>query len=137
MDPSVVDLKKEVYSILMRVNTGIPVFVEKTPKEELYKGYVRPWYAPKIREPHGLEIEGRLKNMDEAGIVIQVLSLSKKANEELYKAINRHPGRFDGDVTACSQRHQYQKGKDNSESCFFKSIFVLKRDGNIAYQDPA
>ena len=93
---------------------------KKTPREELYKGYVRLWYEPHIWEPHGLDIEdklldlseGRLRDMDIAGIDMQVLSLStpgceqfspdegmalsKKTNEELSKAINKHHNRFIG-----------------------------------------
>ena len=93
---------------------------KETPREELYKGYVRLWYEPNIWEPHGLDIEdrlldmseGRLRNMDIAGIDMQVLSLStpgceqfnpaeglvlsKKINEELSKVINKHPDRFIG-----------------------------------------
>jgi 5-carboxyvanillate decarboxylase len=93
---------------------------KQTPREELYKGYVRLWYEPQIWEPHGLEIEDRLldlsndrlKIMDMAGIDMQVLSLStpgceqfspakgmslsRKTNEELSKAINKHPDRFIG-----------------------------------------
>ena len=93
---------------------------KQPPREELYKGYVRLWYEPRIWEPHGLEIEdslldisqGRLKNMDTAGIDMQVLSLStpgceqfspargmalsKKTNEALCNAINKNPDRFIG-----------------------------------------
>ena len=93
---------------------------KQPPREELYKGYVRLWYEPQIWEPHGLKIEdrlldisqGRLKNMDMADIDMQVLSLStpgceqfspargmalsRKTNEELYKAINKYPDRFIG-----------------------------------------
>jgi len=101
---------------------------KETPREELYKGYVRLWYEPRIWEPHGLEIEdrlldlneGRLRNMDIAGIDMQVLSLStpgceqfspakgialsKKTNEELSKAINKHPDRFIGLAALAPQR---------------------------------
>jgi 5-carboxyvanillate decarboxylase len=90
------------------------------PREELYKGYVRLWYEPGIWEPHGLEIEdkllevadSRLKNMDAAGIDMQVLSLStpgceqfspargmslsRKTNEALSGIIEKHPDRFVG-----------------------------------------
>lgn len=90
------------------------------PREEVYKGYVRLWYGPHIWEPHGLELEdrllelggGRLKNMDKAGIDMQVLSLStpgceqfspakgmalsQKTNEELSRVISQHPDRFIG-----------------------------------------
>jgi 5-carboxyvanillate decarboxylase len=100
---------------------------KKPPREELHKGYVRLWYEPHIWEPHGLEIEdklldisqGRLKNMDAAGIDIQVLSLStpgceqfspargmalsRKTNEELYTAINKYPDRFVGLATLAPQ----------------------------------
>ncbi|MFC1942051.1 amidohydrolase family protein [Chloroflexota bacterium] len=93
---------------------------KETPREEIYKGYVRLWYEPHIWEPHGLEIEdslldlgeGRLGKMDNAGIDMQVVSLStpgceqfsadkgmyfsKKTNEELSKAVNNHPDRFIG-----------------------------------------
>jgi len=90
------------------------------PREEIYKGYVRLWYAPNVWEPHGLEIEeklldmgeGRLKVMEKAGINMQVLSLStpgceqfdasnglyfsKKTNEALSAVINKYPDRFVG-----------------------------------------
>ena len=50
---------------------------KETPREELYKGYVRLWYEPNIWEPHGREIEdslldlseGRLRKMDIAGCI--------------------------------------------------------------------
>jgi predicted TIM-barrel fold metal-dependent hydrolase len=90
------------------------------PREEKYKGYVRLWYAENTWEPHGREIEdslldltdGRLRNMDKAGIDVQVLSLStpgceqfdpdhglvfsKQTNEVLSKVIFKHPDRFAG-----------------------------------------
>lgn len=93
---------------------------KEIPREDVYKGYVRLWYAPNIWEPHGLEIEdklldigeGRLKIMDKAGISMQLLSLStpgceqfdtsdglyfsKKTNEALSTVISKHPDRFIG-----------------------------------------
>ena len=81
---------------------------KEIPREEVYKGYIRLWDAPNIWEPHVLEIEdrlldiekNRLENMDRAGIDMQVLSLStpgceqfsptqgttfsKRTNEELF-----------------------------------------------------
>jgi 5-carboxyvanillate decarboxylase len=90
------------------------------PREEMHKGYVRLWYAPDVWEPHGVEIEdrlldiadGRLKDMDNAGIDMQALSLStpgceqfnqadgtlysKKTNDALAKEITKYPGRFIG-----------------------------------------
>jgi 5-carboxyvanillate decarboxylase len=93
---------------------------KETPREELYRGYIRLWYEPRIWEPHGLEIEerlldlseGRLRDMDRAAIDMQVLSLStpgceqfspdegmtlsRKTNEALSRAINEHPDRFIG-----------------------------------------
>ena len=125
--------KKQVYSILVpmkKIDIETHFYTrkyqeyllsrKKPPREELYKGYVRLWYEPKIWEPHGLEIEdrlldlgeGRIKNMDISGIDMQVLSLStpgceqfpaakgtylsRKTNEELYNLINKHPVRFAG-----------------------------------------
>ena len=63
---------------------------QEIPREDIYKGYVRLWYAPDIWEPHGLEIEDRLldiseirlKIMDKAGIDMQVLSLSTPGCEQ-------------------------------------------------------
>ena len=90
------------------------------PREEVYKGYVRIWYHPNAWEPHGAMIEdklmdlakGRLNDMDEAGIDMQVLSLSapgceqfglvdgvvwaRKTNDTLSKIINKYPDRFIG-----------------------------------------
>jgi len=81
---------------------------------------MRLWYAPSIWEPHSPEIderlldlaEGRIRTMDEAGIDMQMLSLStpgceqfspadgaafsKKSNDELSKAVKRYPDRFIG-----------------------------------------
>jgi 5-carboxyvanillate decarboxylase len=93
---------------------------KEVPREEIYKGYARLWYAPHIWEPHGLDIEdklldiaeSRLLSMDKAGIDMQVLSLStpgceqfspaegtefsRKTNQTLFMAINKHPERFIG-----------------------------------------
>ncbi|HEX7475598.1 MAG TPA: amidohydrolase family protein [Dehalococcoidales bacterium] len=93
---------------------------KEIPREENYKGYVRLWYGENTWEPHGLEVEdrlleiadGRLKNMDKAGIDMQVLSLSTpgceqfsaadgtvfalKTNNALSQAIEKHPDRFCG-----------------------------------------
>ncbi len=93
---------------------------KEAPREEPYKGYVRLWYNSNVWQPHGAGLkdklldlaEGRLRDMDEAGIDMQVLSLtapgcedfspadgialSKKTNDELSKAIKRYPDRFIG-----------------------------------------
>jgi 5-carboxyvanillate decarboxylase len=90
------------------------------PREEIYKGYVRLWYAENTWEPHGLEIEeslldlaeGRLRHMDQAGIDMQVLSLStpgceqfdgehgqafsRQTNEVLSTVVEKYPDRFAG-----------------------------------------
>jgi 5-carboxyvanillate decarboxylase len=108
---------------------------KETPREEIYKGYVRLWYEPRVWEPHGLEIEdrlldmseGRLRNMDNAGIDMQVLSLStpgceqfsptegmalsKKTNEALSKAISKHPDRFIG-LTALAPQSPEEAAKE-------------------------
>jgi predicted TIM-barrel fold metal-dependent hydrolase len=100
---------------------------KEIPREESYKGSIRLWYAPNIWEPHGAAIEnrlldlaeGRIKAMDEAGIDMQVLSLStpgceqfspadgialaKKVNDELSKVIERYPDRFVGLATLAPQ----------------------------------
>lgn len=93
---------------------------KEMPREEFYKGYVRLWYEPNVWEPHGADIEdklldlaeGRLRDMDETGIDMQVLSLSapgceqfspadgtaqaRKANDELSKVVKKYPDRFIG-----------------------------------------
>ena len=93
---------------------------QEVPREEFYKGYIRLWYEANIWEPHGQEIEarlldiaeGRLRIMEQAGIAMQVLSLStpgceqfapesglyqaRKTNEALHEAIRKHPDRFIG-----------------------------------------
>jgi len=90
------------------------------PREEKYNNSLRLWYAPGVWEPHGaliedklLEIgEKRLREMDEAGIDIQVLSLStpgceqfsvadgtkwsQHSNNYLHSVINKYPDRFVG-----------------------------------------
>jgi len=93
---------------------------KEVPKEEPYKGVSRIWYERNVWMPHGLGLmdrlldlgEGRLRIMDEAGIDMQVLSLStpgceqfgpadgtaqtRKANDELSKVIKKYPDRFIG-----------------------------------------
>jgi 5-carboxyvanillate decarboxylase len=93
---------------------------KEMPRNEHYKGYIRLWYAPNVWVPRGFGIEdkllelaeGRLADMDKAGIDMQVLTLSapgceqfspaegtalsRETNDELYEAIKRHPDRFIG-----------------------------------------
>jgi predicted TIM-barrel fold metal-dependent hydrolase len=100
---------------------------KEIPREEVYKNYIRLWYAEKLWEPHGPVIEdrlldlaeGRLKSMDKAGIDIQMLSLStpgceqfspkeglalaRQTNEALAKTISRYPDRFIGLATVALQ----------------------------------
>jgi len=107
----------------------------EVPREEIYKGYVRLWYEPNIWEPHGLEIEerllalgeDRLRNMDRAGIDMQVLSLStpgceqfspadgtalsKKTNEALSEVINKYPDRFIGLAALAPQSPEEAAGE--------------------------
>jgi 5-carboxyvanillate decarboxylase len=90
------------------------------PREELHKGAMRMRYTEETWEPHGPMIddrladlgEGRVQAMDEAGIDIQVLSLSapgceqfsadegtavaRQTNDELGELIGRYPQRFVG-----------------------------------------
>jgi len=98
------------------------------PREEIYKGYVRLWYAPRIWEPHGMEVEekllnlaeGRLRDMDRAGIDMQVLSLStpgceqfdaenglhfaRQTNDALARVVEKFPERFTGLAALAPQR---------------------------------
>ncbi len=93
---------------------------KEAPKEEPHEGARRVWLEHNVWQSHGLGLmdrlldlaEGRLKAMDEAGIDVQVLSLSapgceqfspadgtalaKKTNDELAKVIKRYPDRFIG-----------------------------------------
>ena len=64
------------------------------PREEIYKGFVRLWYDDGVWEPHGVGIEdklmdlaeGRLKDMDDNGIDMQVLTLSAPGCEQFSPA---------------------------------------------------
>jgi len=100
---------------------------KEMPKEEFHKGSLRLWYEPSVWEPHGASIEdsllnlaeGRLSAMDEAGIDMQVLSLStpsceqfsaadgtalsRRVNDELSKAVTKYPERFAGLATLAPQ----------------------------------
>ncbi len=93
---------------------------KEIPREELYKGYIRLWYEHDVWEPHGVGLEdslldladGRLKDMDKAGIDMQVLTLSapgceqfspedgtalaRKTNDELSMVVKKYPDRFIG-----------------------------------------
>jgi len=93
---------------------------KEAPREEPYEGVHRVWLEENVWLLHGLGFmdslldlgEGRLKIMDEAGIDVQVLSLSapgceqfspadgaeqaRKANDELSKVIKKYPDRFLG-----------------------------------------
>ena len=103
------------YLEFMNRHTGYPRYGEdpKTGRRRLF-------YTPEVGEPIGdplieklLDLgEGRLKNMDEAGIDIQVLSLTspgveqfepdtgtamaRDANDLLYESIRKRPDRFIG-----------------------------------------
>lgn len=103
------------YMAFMNQHKGYPRYGEdpKTKRRRLF-------YTPDVGEPLGdplieklLDLgEGRLKNMDKAGIDVQVLSLTspgveqfdpavgtamaKEANDFLYEAVRKHPARFFG-----------------------------------------
>ncbi len=93
---------------------------KEVPREEPHEGIRRVWLEYNVWVPHGLGLmdnlrdlaDGRLKGMDEAGIDMQVLSLSapgceqfspadgtvqaRKSNDELSKVIKKYPDRFIG-----------------------------------------
>jgi len=93
---------------------------KELPREESRGEVVGLWYEENVWEPHGVGLEerllnlaeGRLKDMDEVGIDMQVLSLTapgceqfgpddgtalaRKANDELSRVIQKYPDRFIG-----------------------------------------
>jgi 5-carboxyvanillate decarboxylase len=100
---------------------------KEIPREEAYKDFFKLWYHPSVWEPHGPLIddklldlaEGRLREMDDAGVDMQVLSLAtpgceqfkpadgvawaRRTNDSLAEVINKYPDRFIGLAALATQ----------------------------------
>ena len=124
------------------------------PREEVCGTTDRMWYSPEIWMPHGKINEGklldlgdlRIKDMDEAGLDVQVLSLSapgceqfdpregtalaRDTNNELSLAIKKYPQRFIG-LAALAPQDPGESAKELERSVKELGMKGAKINSNI------